>query len=102
MINETEHVSMTKNDFLVLRTADLKENATFNDLALKVARLELSLMDLLDSTLDAVKYPDMAILSVPEHLPKLDKKALDLLLKLDEEGDYIALWGYLSDEKSRA
>ncbi|MGT2829218.1 hypothetical protein AB6M97_07885 [Streptococcus hillyeri] len=102
MINETEHTSMTKNDFLVLRTADLKENATFNDLALKVARLELSLMDLLDSTLDAVKYPDMAILSVPEHLPKLDKKALDLLLKLDEEGDYIALWGYLSDEKSRA
>lgn len=100
MTNETTELSMTKNDYLVLRSMELRENATFKNLALTVARLELALMDLLDSTLEGEKYPDMAILSVPEHLHKLDDRALELLFELDDIRDFHALWDYLqNDEK---
>lgn len=101
MTNETEQATLPHNKYLVSRTMYLKENATFGDLTLKVARLELALMDLLDSTLDAVKYPDMAVLSVPEHLHKLDQNALQLLLDLDDNSDFIALWDYVSKQERK-
>lgn len=99
MTNDTVEVSTVIDEYLTTRKKDLSEKATFLELVNRVARLEIALMDLLDSVLDSDQYPDMAIMSVPGHLPKLDKNALTLLKGLDDEGEYEALWEYISDEQ---
>lgn len=98
MTNETTELSTVKNDYLAIRTSILRENSDFSELVLKVARLEIALMDLLDSVLDSDRYPDMAMMSVPVHFPKLDKSALELMQQLDDEGDFSALLAYMDSQ----
>lgn len=98
-MTDTKETVTPEANFISMRINDLQKNATVEDLAIKTALLEYAVMDLIDSVLDPVKYPDIAVLSVPVHFQKLDKKALQMMLDFDKNGDYVALWDYAFNDK---
>lgn len=85
------------NIYIIKRQADLRKTSNLNELAEKVASLEMALMDLANTVLDK-EFPEMTAIKLGESLLTVDLTALYCLDRIDQENHFNNLWAYLEEE----